>query len=115
MNRKMVCTILRSAREIGISVDTVRRWLDLLERLHFGFRVRPWSATIAKALRKKPKWFLRDWSAVENPGARAETLAFKMLATLIRGKRWIVLLDKITWLARHSEECLPELKVFIDR
>ena len=41
--------------------------------------------------------------------------AFNILGTLMRGRRWIVLLDEITWLARHSEECLAELKVFIDR
>jgi uncharacterized protein len=41
--------------------------------------------------------------------------AFRTLGTLAQGKQWIVLLDEITWLARHSEECLAELKVFIDR
>ena len=40
--------------------------------------------------------------------------AFNALGTLIQDKQWIVLLDEITWLARHSAECLPELKVFID-
>jgi uncharacterized protein len=41
--------------------------------------------------------------------------AFNTLGTLAQGKEWIILLDEITWLARHSEECLAELKVFIDR
>jgi len=41
--------------------------------------------------------------------------AFNTLGTLAQGKGWIILLDEITWLARHSEECLAELKVFIDR
>lgn len=41
--------------------------------------------------------------------------AFTALAKVVRGKRWIILLDEITWLARHSGECLAELKVFIDR
>lgn len=41
--------------------------------------------------------------------------AFSTLGRLIESKRWIILLDEITWLARHSEECLAELKVFIDR
>jgi len=36
--------------------------------------VRPWFANVAKALRKEPKWFLRDWSGVADEGARAETL-----------------------------------------
>jgi predicted AAA+ superfamily ATPase len=41
--------------------------------------------------------------------------AFRTLGQLCKGKRWVILLDEITWLARHSEECLAELKVFIDR
>jgi len=41
--------------------------------------------------------------------------AFNTLGTLVERKEWIILLDEITWLARHSEECLAELKVFIDR
>lgn len=62
------------ATELGVAVDTVRRWVDLLARLHLGFLVRPWFANVAKALRKEPKWFLRDWSGVADEGARAETL-----------------------------------------
>lgn len=61
------------ANEVGVAVDTVRRWLDVFERMHFGIRIRPWFANVTKALRKEPKWFLRDWSGVEEPGGRAET------------------------------------------
>src|SRR5262252_2104146 len=62
------------AREIQVSVDTVKRWIDLLARLHYGFLVRPWFRNVAKSLRKEPKWFLRDWSGVVEDGPRAETL-----------------------------------------
>ncbi len=62
------------ATELGVSVDTIRRWVDLLGRLHYGFLVRPWFTNVAKALRKEPKWFLRDWSGLPDEGARAETL-----------------------------------------
>jgi hypothetical protein len=59
--------------EVGVAVDTVRRWVDVFERMHFGIRIRPWFANVTKALRKEPKWFLRDWSGVDDAGARAET------------------------------------------
>jgi len=62
------------AAELGVSVDTIRRWVDLLGKLHYGFLVRPWFTNVAKALRKEPKWFLRDWSGLADEGARAETL-----------------------------------------
>jgi predicted AAA+ superfamily ATPase len=73
------------AQEVGVATDTVRRWVDLLERLHFGFRVRPWFANVTKALRKEPKWFLRDWSGVEDAGARAETFVACHLLKAVEG------------------------------
>ena len=73
------------AREIGVSVDTVKRWIDLLARLHYGFLVRPWFRNVAKSLRKEPKWFLRDWSGVMEEGARAETMVACHLLKAIEG------------------------------
>ncbi len=61
------------SREIGVAVDTIKRWIDLLVRLHYGFLVRPWFKNVAKSLRKEPKWFLRDWSGIPDVGSRAET------------------------------------------
>jgi len=73
------------AREIQVSVDTVKRWIDLLARLHYGFLVRPWFRNVAKSLRKEPKWFLRDWSGVLDDGARAETLVACHLLKAVEG------------------------------
>lgn len=61
------------ANELGVAVETVRRWLDTLESLYLGFRVRPWFTNVSRSLRKEPKWFLFDWSMLADPGARAET------------------------------------------
>jgi predicted AAA+ superfamily ATPase len=61
------------AREVRVSIDTVRRWVDVLVSLHLGFLVRPWFKNISRSLRKEPKWFLRDWSTIEDPGDKAET------------------------------------------
>jgi predicted AAA+ superfamily ATPase len=73
------------ANEVGIAVDTVKRWIDLLQRLHFGFVVRPWFSNVSKALRKEPKWFLRDWSGIDSPGQRAETLMACHLLKTVEG------------------------------
>jgi predicted AAA+ superfamily ATPase len=73
------------AREIQVSVDTVKRWVDLLARLHYGFMVRPWFRNVAKALRKEPKWFQRDWSGLADDGARAETLVACHLLKAVEG------------------------------
>jgi len=73
------------AREIGVAVDTAKRWVDLLSRLHYGFLVRPWFANVAKALRKEPKWFLRDWGGLTDAGARAETFVACHLLKAVEG------------------------------
>jgi len=73
------------AREIQVSTDTVRRWIDLLERVHFGFRLRPWFKNVSKSLRKEPKWFVRDWSGIEAEGARAETMIACHLLKAVEG------------------------------
>lgn len=62
------------AREVRVSENTVRSWIGALTALHHGFLVRPWHRRVAHAIRKEPKWFLRDWSGIEDPGRRAETL-----------------------------------------
>jgi predicted AAA+ superfamily ATPase len=73
------------ASEIQVSVDTVKRWMDLLSRLHYGFMVRPWFRNVAKSLRKEPKWFQRDWSGVADEGARAETFVACHLLKAVEG------------------------------
>ena len=73
------------AREIGVSIDTAKRWVDLLERLHYGFRISPWSRNVVKSLVKEPKWFLRDWASCEGPGARSETLVACHLLKAVEG------------------------------
>jgi predicted AAA+ superfamily ATPase len=73
------------AQEIGVAVDTVKRWIDLLGRLQYGFLVRPWFVNVAKALRKEPKWFLRDWSGLAEEGARAETFVACHLLKAVEG------------------------------
>jgi predicted AAA+ superfamily ATPase len=62
------------AGEVGVSVDTLRRWISTLCTLHHGFLVRPWHKSVARSLRKEPKWYLADWSTAKDPGARAETM-----------------------------------------
>ncbi|GAB4197162.1 MAG: hypothetical protein OHK0013_05040 [Sandaracinaceae bacterium] len=71
------------AREVQISVDTARRWVDTLTALHHGFLVRPWFRHVTKSLRKEPKWYVRDWSVVEDVGQRAETLVACHLAKAV--------------------------------
>lgn len=128
------------ATEVRVSVDTVRRWVDLLCGLHHGFLVRPWYRNVARSLRKEPKWFLRDWSAVEDPGRRAETFVGCHLLKAVEGWQdlglgefhlayvrdkdrrevdFLVVRDRSPWIlieVKRSEEALsPALAHFQER
>ncbi len=73
------------AKETQTSVDTVRRWIETLCHLQVGFLVRPWFKNVSRSLRKEPKWFLRDWSGIEDAGPRAETLIACHLLKAVEG------------------------------
>lgn len=73
------------ARQLRVAEDTVRRWTTAFCDLHFGFLVRPWYRNVTRSLRKEPKWYLRDWSPLHDPGARAETLVACHLLKAVEG------------------------------
>ena len=73
------------AKEIQVTVDTVRRWVDALSSLHLGFRIKPWFKNVSRSLRKEPKWFLRDWSVIEDSGDKAETFVACHLLKAVEG------------------------------
>ncbi len=73
------------ANEVGVAIDTVRRWVEVFERLHYGFLIRPWYTNVSKALRKEPKWYLRDWSGIDDAGERAETFIACHLLKAVQG------------------------------
>jgi len=73
------------ARAVRVSENTIRSWIATLTSLHFGFLVRPWHKNVSRSLRKEPKWFLRDWSGIEDIGGRAETLCACHLLKAVEG------------------------------
>lgn len=73
------------AKAVRVSEETIRRWMETLTAMHYGFLVRPYHRNVAKALRKMPKWYLRDWSAIADPGRRAETFVACHLLKAVEG------------------------------
>ena len=67
------------AREVRASVDSIRRWTAVLESLYYCFSIRPWHSNVTRSLRKEPRYYLWDWSQVEDRGARAENLVASAL------------------------------------
>jgi len=61
------------ARDLQVSIPTVRRWLEILENLCLIFPVRPFHGNVARAILKEPKYFFYDTGSVEGDrGARLE-------------------------------------------
>lgn len=72
-------------RDVRVSEITVKNWVSTLTALHYGFLVRPYHHNIAEAIRKTPKWYMRDWSDIEDVGKRNETLVACHLLKAVEG------------------------------
>lgn len=62
------------AKKVGVSVDTIRRWLEVLKSFYYCFSLQPWSKNVARSLIKEPKLYLWDWSLIDDEGHRNENL-----------------------------------------
>ncbi len=60
------------AKKIRVSVDTIRRWLGVLEAMYYCYAIRPWTKNITRSLLKEPKYYLWDWAQCSDIGARNE-------------------------------------------
>ena len=85
-NRSGEQIVYRSlAGEVKADEKTVKSWVGVLESLYYGFEVRPWFRNVENAIRKTPKWFLRDWARVADPGKRFETMVACHLLKAVEG------------------------------
>ena len=53
---------------------TVRTWVDLLCRNYYTYGVAPYHRRIERAVKKSAKYYLWDWSEVDDEGTRFENL-----------------------------------------
>ena len=66
---------LNALREdLQVAHKTVERWVDILERLMFVFRLAPFGPPRIKAVKKRRKHYLFDWIPIQDQGARFENL-----------------------------------------
>ena len=63
------------SRDIGVALNTVKKYVEILEALYIVFRVTPFSRNIARSLLKEPKLYFFDTGLVTgDDGARLENL-----------------------------------------
>lgn len=66
---------INSLREdLEVHFTTVKHWVKLLERVFYGFTLRPFSGRLSRTLKKEGKWYLWDWTEIPNMGYRLENL-----------------------------------------
>lgn len=66
---------LNSIREeIQVAHDTVSQWIEILERLYYCFRIRPFHKKISRGLKKEQKLYLWNWAEVKDSAARFENM-----------------------------------------
>jgi predicted AAA+ superfamily ATPase len=62
------------AKKVSITIPTVKQWLSTLRSLYYLFDVRPWTKNISRSLIKEPKYYMWDWSLIDDDGMRFENL-----------------------------------------
>lgn len=68
------------AREVQISPNTAKSWLEILERMYLVFVVRPYTSSLPRAILKQPKvYFFDNADVIGNEGARFENLVASSL------------------------------------
>ena len=73
------------AKKINVTVKTVTSWLKLLESFYYCFRVSPWTKNVTRSILKEPKFYLYDWSAINDYGARLENIVASHLLKAVHG------------------------------
>lgn len=62
------------SEDIEASPKTLKNWLELLVRNYYIFKVPPYHRRLERALKKEAKYYLWDWSEVEDAGDRFENM-----------------------------------------
>lgn len=67
-------SISNLSNDLQVSFETTEKWIQILERLYFVYRIMPYGLPKLRAAKKERKLYLWDWSQCENEGARFENL-----------------------------------------
>jgi uncharacterized protein len=62
------------AEDLKVAYNTVRTWLDALERFYLAFTIATWTRQVARATQKARKLYLLDYAAIDDRAARFENM-----------------------------------------
>ncbi len=67
-------SIASLARDLKVSYNSVKSWLEVFERFFLTFSILPWTKKISRAVQKERKVYLWDSPRIEDPAARLENM-----------------------------------------
>ncbi|MBN1364451.1 MAG: ATP-binding protein [Syntrophaceae bacterium] len=62
------------AENLKVSYNTMRSWLDILERFYLAFSIPTWTGKIARAIQKEKKYYLFDYARIRDDAAKFENM-----------------------------------------
>lgn len=62
------------ARDMHVSFDSIRSWIEIFENFFMVFRISPWSKRIARPITKETKLYLFNHAGIEMPAAKFENM-----------------------------------------
>jgi len=57
------------SRNIHVSFDSVRNWIEIFEDFFMVFRIAPWTRKISRAITKEKKLYLCDYAGIDSQAA----------------------------------------------
>jgi predicted AAA+ superfamily ATPase len=62
------------ARDVSVSFDSVKNWLDIFDAFFLTFRISPWTARLSRAISKMRKLYLMDYARIDSEASRFENM-----------------------------------------
>ena len=60
--------------DLQVAYNTVKSWIDTLEKLYILFQISPYTKKIHRSIQKGKKLYLWDWSQIQDEGSRFENM-----------------------------------------
>lgn len=62
------------SRDVHVSFDSVRSWIEIFENFFLVFRIAPWTGKISRAITKEKKLYLFDYAGIDSPAVKFENM-----------------------------------------
>jgi len=69
-----ILSINNLKQDIQVAFETIDRWILILERIYYCYRIAPYGLPLLRTAKKEKKLYLWDWSLCENESAKFENL-----------------------------------------